>query len=96
MFAVGGGERSATTSERLVGLECLPTTLQVLFGLILDDGETGKCPRIGPGNALHFRSFRIVGHSNAGAINSRIAVIAASPARLKVNNLIVLHSFRQL
>ena len=38
MFAVGGGERSATTSERLVVLECLPTTLQVLFGLILDDG----------------------------------------------------------
>ncbi len=37
MFAVGGGERSATTSERLVVLECLPTTLQVLFGLILDE-----------------------------------------------------------
>src|SRR5258708_396365 len=41
MFAVGGGECSATTSERLVVLECLPTTLQVLFGLILDDGQTG-------------------------------------------------------
>jgi len=39
MFAVGGGERSATTSERLFVLECLPTTLQVLFGLILDDGQ---------------------------------------------------------
>src|SRR5260370_474866 len=37
MFAVGGGERSATTSERLVVLEGLPTTLQVLFGLILHD-----------------------------------------------------------
>src|SRR6266481_6356738 len=42
MFAVGGGERSATTSERLVVLECLPTTLQVLFGLILDDGPLGS------------------------------------------------------
>src|SRR5258708_34880630 len=39
MFAVGGGERSATTSERLVVLECLPTTLQALFGLILDDEQ---------------------------------------------------------
>ena len=39
MFAVGGGERSATTSERLVVLACLPTTLQVLFGLILDDAS---------------------------------------------------------
>jgi hypothetical protein len=34
MFAVGGGERSV--------LECLPTTLQVLFGLILDDEQTGN------------------------------------------------------
>jgi hypothetical protein len=41
MFAVGGGERSATTSERLLA-KCLPTTLQVLFGLILDDGLSGS------------------------------------------------------
>src|SRR4051794_3169189 len=37
----GIAERSATTRERLVVLECLPTTVQVLFGLILDDGQSG-------------------------------------------------------
>ena len=41
MFAVGGGERSATTSERLVA-KCLPTTLQVLFGLILNGRLYGQ------------------------------------------------------
>jgi hypothetical protein len=64
--------------------------------MTLQKSACGKFAGIILINALHFRSFRIVGHSNAWAINSRIVVIAASPARLKVNNLIVLHSFRQL
>ena len=42
MFAVGGGEGSATTGKRLVA-NCLPTPRQVLFGLILDDAQTGSC-----------------------------------------------------
>src|SRR3954468_22953573 len=41
VFHVGGGERSATTSERLVALRVFTNHSSDTFGLILDDGQSG-------------------------------------------------------
>ena len=86
MLAVGGGERSPTTSERLVVLECLPTTLQVLFGLILDDGPLGSnalvCITGYSSKWIHFSTKTLVRFLSAlGTGSGRFSLIEANRER---------------